>query len=205
MVLKQKPTCNCFGNVDLLLWKWTASVRYLWLGGYRPACVKDLLILWTHFQAATEVIEAKTEVLVTFPPKAPPTLLTWQVTLLDAMFNVSATASCTERSNPPAALTCLLCSTCEHWWAITHWVTLRFTDTHLLRLPELKLATEWRCKRWTPSPRRREPPACSASPCRNAPGLQFESPLRRKHAEFKKKKQTLFSNNFYLHKPCRQF
>lgn len=35
-------------------------------------------------------------ILVTFPPNAPPILLTWQVTLLDGTSSVSATASCNE-------------------------------------------------------------------------------------------------------------
>lgn len=57
----------------------------------------------TYFQAATEVMQARVEVLVTFPPKAPPILLTWQETLLDGMSSVSATSVCVRKPNVRAA------------------------------------------------------------------------------------------------------
>lgn len=46
----------------------------------------------THFHAATDVIQASIMVLTNFPPNAPPSLLTWQLTRLAGMANVSETA-----------------------------------------------------------------------------------------------------------------
>ena len=63
---------------------------------------------------------------------------------------------------------------CQH---LSH--NLKLSVSRRLRAPELKSATEWRRKRWTPSPRRQEPPACSESPCRNAPGRPVEPLLRK--------------------------
>lgn len=61
-------------------------------------CLLNINSMVTYFHDATAVIEARMAVLVTFPPNAPPILLTWQVTLLDGMFSVSATASCSEEN-----------------------------------------------------------------------------------------------------------
>lgn len=104
---------------------------------------------------------ARMEVLVTFPPKAPPIRLTWQVTLLDGMSSVSATTSC--------------------FLTGVSWVSPRprLWSRSLLFSPVPVLATGRRCRRWAPAPRPRGPPACSGSPCRNAPGRPAGAPLRK--------------------------